>query len=109
MDELGIGWDISLEKPELWLNAIETCVNMDDESYKKMSERSRKFAVEWLSDTSHEDSYRKMFDLFLVGDDTLGIAGIWLNLFVSLRKMKELEGKKYSPDGRDGFAWQNAG
>ncbi len=65
LDELGIGWDISLEKPELWLNAIETCVNMDDESYKKMSERSRKFAVEWLSDTSHEDSYRKMFDFVL--------------------------------------------
>ena len=52
--EKGIGWDLPLEKPEMWIEALDKCVNMDDAEYRKMSIRAREFVEEWLSDEALE-------------------------------------------------------
>lgn len=54
LEQLGVGWDIALEKPEHWFEALKKCIAMDNDEYRKMSERAREYAVEWLSDESLE-------------------------------------------------------
>jgi glycosyltransferase involved in cell wall biosynthesis len=50
LEEKNIGWDLSLEKPELWLNKLRHCINLDDASYTELSANSRRFAEQWLND-----------------------------------------------------------
>jgi glycosyltransferase involved in cell wall biosynthesis len=47
LEDLGIGWDIPLEKPEVWLEKIIYCINLDEVSYKEASRKSRDFAHRW--------------------------------------------------------------
>ena len=47
LEDLGIGWDIPLEKPEVWLEKIIYCINLNEVSYKEASRKSRDFAHRW--------------------------------------------------------------
>ena len=58
----GIGWDIPLEEPESWLNVINNCLEMNNADYSEMSQRARKFAVDWLSDPAHEKANREVLE-----------------------------------------------
>lgn len=44
-----LGWDLPLERPDLWREAFQKCVDMDAATYKRTSETSRQFADEWLA------------------------------------------------------------
>lgn len=48
--EKKIGWDLPLEKPELWLKVINECINTEQAKYDQTSSEARKFAINWLSD-----------------------------------------------------------
>jgi glycosyltransferase involved in cell wall biosynthesis len=53
----GAGWDLPLGRPDLWQNALQECVAMDDESYQRMSQRARSFAEKWCTSSFfHRDS-----------------------------------------------------
>jgi glycosyltransferase involved in cell wall biosynthesis len=54
LENKGIGWDLPLENPAIWLETINYCLNMEQDEYSKLSEQSRNYAVDWLSDSSHE-------------------------------------------------------
>lgn len=56
LNEKGIGWDLPLERPDEWSNAIQSAISMDNEEYQQMSGTARKFAVKWLSDPEIERS-----------------------------------------------------
>ncbi|MFN0277746.1 MAG: glycosyltransferase family 4 protein [Pyrinomonadaceae bacterium] len=62
LEKQGVGWDLSLEKPEAWLAVINSCVEMNNEDYRKMSKRAREFAVAWLSDPSQDKAYKEVFE-----------------------------------------------
>jgi glycosyltransferase involved in cell wall biosynthesis len=51
-----IGWDIPLEKPEMWIKILNNCISMDQDEYSKLSVSSRSYAVEWLSDQKLEEA-----------------------------------------------------
>jgi glycosyltransferase involved in cell wall biosynthesis len=63
LEKQGIGWDIPLEDPNAWTRAINRCLNMDDREYQDLSDRGRKFAIEWLSDPAHEKANRNVLRL----------------------------------------------
>ncbi len=65
MEKKGVGWDIPLEEPESWLNVINICLEMNNADYIEISKRSRKFAVDWLSDPAHEKANREVLDFAL--------------------------------------------
>lgn len=56
LEEKGIGWDIPLENPNLWLEKLNYCLNMEQTEYSKLSEKSRNYAVSWLSDSKLAES-----------------------------------------------------
>lgn len=45
-----IGWDLPLEKPHLWLEAINKCINTEQDKYNITSGDARSFALGWLLD-----------------------------------------------------------
>ncbi len=54
LEKKGIGWDLSLEKPERWVNTINQCINLDNDGYSKISQTARGFIVQWLEDPEIE-------------------------------------------------------
>jgi glycosyltransferase involved in cell wall biosynthesis len=56
LEEKGIGWDIPLEKPEMWVKILNECIAMDQDEYSRLSIASRDYAVKWLSDKKLEEA-----------------------------------------------------
>ena len=56
-----IGWDLPLEKTELFISTIKNCIDMDAETYFKMSERASLYAYEHIHRSDIISSYRKLF------------------------------------------------
>ena len=56
----GIGWDVPLESPQDWVNAIGQCIQMNEQEYADMARRARTFALDWLNDPELERSNRKV-------------------------------------------------
>lgn len=54
LQQKGIGWDISLETQEKWVETINKCIEMDAENYSQMSAAARSFAENWLDDPAIE-------------------------------------------------------
>lgn len=53
LEDSGAGWSLPLESPELWRQALQHCVNMDQASYTAMSHQAHNYAERWAaSDTS---------------------------------------------------------
>ena len=55
LTEKGIGWDLPLETPQKWIETINQCIDMDAESYSRMSTAARAYSQEWLADPAIED------------------------------------------------------
>lgn len=56
LQEKKVGWDIPLAAPERWVDTISYCINLDDVTYRELSEKSRKFACQWLDAPELEES-----------------------------------------------------
>ena len=60
------GWAIPLENTAEWIEAINCCIAMDQEEYRRMSERAVRFANAWISDPSAEMAMADIIDYALV-------------------------------------------
>jgi glycosyltransferase involved in cell wall biosynthesis len=56
LQEKNIGWDLSLENPDEWLEQLNECIDMDELNYSKLSANARNFACQWLQDSEIEES-----------------------------------------------------
>jgi glycosyltransferase involved in cell wall biosynthesis len=65
LENKGIGWDLSLEKPKDWIDKINHCISMNNEEYSKTSSNARRFAVDWFSDENVEMETVKVLDYSL--------------------------------------------
>lgn len=65
LKDLGVGWDLSLESPERWIETIEKCVEMSGDEYSAMSARARTYAEEWLADEGIEQATRNVIEFSL--------------------------------------------
>lgn len=53
----GVGWDLPLGRSDLWQDALQECVAMDDKIYQPMSQRARCVAEKWCTSSFfHRDS-----------------------------------------------------
>ena len=56
-----IGWDLPLDKPELFISVFKECIDMDENEYLQMSERASLYAYEHIHRTDIKIAYRKLF------------------------------------------------
>ena len=62
VEERGAGAVLSLSSPEMWVNALNEVISMNQEEFGKVSRDARKFAVDWLSDSSIESATAKILE-----------------------------------------------
>jgi glycosyltransferase involved in cell wall biosynthesis len=67
LSKQGAGWDIPLNARRLWLDAIQTCTEMDQATYELFSRRSRTYFEKWMSATPYRLRAVELFEKALVG------------------------------------------
>jgi len=54
------GWAVPLESPDMWLDKIRYCLDMDDVNYRKMAVAARNFADTWLAESKFEEDSARL-------------------------------------------------
>ena len=67
LSKQGVGWDLPLKDRQPWLEAIQTCVEMDQSTYELFSRRSRCYFEEWMSATPYRVRAVELFEKALEG------------------------------------------
>jgi glycosyltransferase involved in cell wall biosynthesis len=67
LSKQGAGWDLPLNDRQGWLEAIQTCVEMDQATYELLSRRSRSYFEEWKSATPYRLRAMELFEKALEG------------------------------------------
>ena len=49
LEEKNIGWDLPLDRRDLWRAAIQKCVDMNSADYATQSRAARQYAIDWLA------------------------------------------------------------
>ncbi len=60
-----IGWDLPLERQELWIEAMQKCVDMDQAAYSQLSQSTRQYAIDWLGAPEVEQATARILDYAL--------------------------------------------
>jgi len=60
LQDLNIGWDLPLDKPEQFISVMEECIEMDKDRYLKMAESAYNFAQEHINREDITQAYRKL-------------------------------------------------
>ena len=55
LEERNIGWDLSLDEPDKWVETLNLCINLDQSGYSKLSNNARNFAITILNDKKYEE------------------------------------------------------
>ncbi len=63
LQEKGIGWDIPLNQPDLFIKAIETAAAMNHENYSKVSQAAFEFAKAFTENPEVLEANRKLFGI----------------------------------------------
>lgn len=62
LEKKGIGWDLSLDKPEIWINKLNYCIEIDQEKYSELSSRARQYALKIINDKKFEQETLKVLN-----------------------------------------------
>ena len=63
MEEKGGGWDLPLDKPEVFQKVFQKCVDMNQDEYVKKSEKARGYGLEVTKDVRTVEMNRRLFNL----------------------------------------------
>lgn len=61
LSKLGVGWDLPVDVRWRWLEAIQSCVAMDQATYELFSQRARQYFEDWKSTTPYRQSAVELF------------------------------------------------
>lgn len=65
LEEQNLGWDLPLERHDLWREALQKCVDMDGAEYKKSSQAARTYVTDWLAAPEVEEATARVLDAAL--------------------------------------------
>lgn len=59
--EKEVGWDLSFENPQSWLEAITEAIEMDETTYHRWSKKSWQYAADYLAGSGLTEKYEQLF------------------------------------------------
>jgi glycosyltransferase involved in cell wall biosynthesis len=71
LEEKGIGWDLALDKPDVWIDKMNYCIKLNQTSYSQLSNSARQFAVKVLNDKKYEEDTVKIIESGLQNSSTI--------------------------------------
>jgi glycosyltransferase involved in cell wall biosynthesis len=57
----GVGWDLPLNKPELFQKAIQQCINMDENEFRLLSRNAKEYGINKSNDDKILEANRNLF------------------------------------------------
>lgn len=60
LEELGVGWDVPLENPDIFRRRFEECIRISPEEFARLSRRARNYGVGRSSDSSVLEDNRQL-------------------------------------------------
>ncbi len=57
----GVGWDLPLDRPEMFREVLQRCVDMNNEEYLKWSEEAREYGLQVTKDDGVVEQNRRLF------------------------------------------------
>lgn len=73
--EKGVGWDLPLDQPAAFRQAIQECVEMDDAAFEKLSRQAERYGLEAAADPTRREENRVMFHKVLGSYNSKGQSG----------------------------------
>lgn len=61
LDKINVGWDLSLDDLNLWLQTLETVIKMDNVTFQKKCKESYTFALNYISRSALKSKYLELF------------------------------------------------
>lgn len=61
LEQEGVGWDLPLNRPELFKEVLQDCIDMGNEEYIKMSQKAREFGIMRSNDEKVLNANRNLF------------------------------------------------
>lgn len=61
LEAKGVGWDLPLQSPQRFRQALQTCIDMPPERFSEWSHRAYQFGLEQMNNTDILDQNRKLF------------------------------------------------
>lgn len=68
LEEKGVGWDLPLDQPKRFKDVLETCVDMDAQTYRQFSGRARAYGLSVTQDQKVIEQNRSLFIKALIQD-----------------------------------------
>lgn len=63
LEQQNAGWDISLDKPEAFIEVLNKCAEMDNEEYQKWRKGAFSFAKKYYEENDVVEDYLRMFNV----------------------------------------------
>lgn len=60
LEEKGVGWDLPLDRPEMFQEALQRCIEMKDAEYLKWSERAGEYGLQVTKDDGTVEQNRQL-------------------------------------------------
>jgi glycosyltransferase involved in cell wall biosynthesis len=73
LEAKGIGWDLSLDKPEVWIEKLNYCIGLNQISYSQMSDNARQFSLTVLNDKKYEEDTLRILESGLKLDSIIRV------------------------------------
>lgn len=61
LEKTGVGWDLPLDRPELFKEALQLCINMDKVEHEKWGKRAKKYGLQVTRDEEMVKKTRLLF------------------------------------------------
>jgi len=61
LEEKGVGWDLPLDRPELFQSVLQKCVEMNQEEHAKWSRRAWEYGIQITQDDKVVEQNRQLF------------------------------------------------
>ena len=68
LEEKGVGWDLPLDRPELFQQVLQMCVDMNNDEYMKWSEKALGYGLGGTRDDGVVEQNRRLFMNHRVGE-----------------------------------------
>jgi glycosyltransferase involved in cell wall biosynthesis len=67
LKEKGIGWDLPLENKIMWVDTLNYCIDLDNETYSELAANARNYLNEWLADSNLTGATEEVLEYSLSG------------------------------------------
>lgn len=65
LEEKGIGWDLPLDNKDKWIDTLNHCINLDNETYSNLATNARNYLNKWLADAEIEKATENVLNYSL--------------------------------------------